>query len=65
VPDVARRLVAAALVAGGLLTLAPLPAASACDPNYDPQCVTICSTFDHWWFKVESILSDPPPKPIC
>ena len=62
---VARRLTAVALVAGAALALAPATPASACDPKYDPQCVTICSTFDHYWFYVQSILADPPPKPVC
>jgi hypothetical protein len=60
-----RRTLVAALVAGAALSAAPVTAAHACDPNYDPQCQTPCTTFNRYWFQVQRILSDPPPKPVC
>ena len=58
-----RRTLALAALAAGLAGVLPASPASACDEAHG--CPNVCATFDHYWFVVQSVLADPPPKPIC
>jgi hypothetical protein len=58
-----RRVLVAALLAGAAFTA--VPAASACDPNQDPRCVSACTSVRGVWANLQRYLSDPPPRPVC
>jgi hypothetical protein len=43
----------------------PSTSASACDPDQDPNCVSVCRPVDAVWYQLDRILAHPPAQPIC
>ncbi|HEU0130039.1 MAG TPA: hypothetical protein VFQ85_03490 [Mycobacteriales bacterium] len=61
-----RRSLALAAVAVAVAAVAlPSTSASACDPDQDPNCVSVCRPVDAVWYQLDRILAHPPAQPIC